>query len=337
MMDAHKTHKRASVLKLFELPTENIAARLQRPPGRTELFAIAVIGAIWLGFGLLSLQGVGIAYDWSIFYNTAVRDYTGFYYGPWILPLYHLLALLPFAPSYIAWNLINLVMLWLAARMFGGNMAVMLLSYQSIYCLFYGQIVGLVAGALALMYWALLRERYILAGLLFALASVKPQIGFVMGVTFILLANTSWFNRIKVVFVSSLPVLASVIWYPDFIADVYYGRTSPPNDLGSISLWQYIGAWALVLWLPTLLLRLSPGKRVIAVLITTALTLPYFQQTDLLLLYALPTGLLGLLGNIGYLMIFLGWRALPLVVIVPLVGYVWVFVVHFWERRQSTD
>lgn len=298
--------------------------------------AVAIITSILLGFGMLDATGIGIAYDWEIFYNTTERDYTyGFYYGPWILPLFHLLALLPFTLSYVAWNALNLVMLWFALRIFGGRVPIALLCYQSVYCLFYGQIVGLVAGALALMWWCLLKKRFVLAGLLFALASAKPQIGFIVGATLILLADISWFSRLKVLFVSSLPVLASAIWYPNFIADVYYGTTTAVNSFGSVSLWQYIGAWALLLWLPTLLVPMPPGKRLVAVLTTTALSLPYFQQTDLLLLFALPVGWVGLLGNLGYLMIFFGWGALPLLVIVPLVVYGWVFASLF--RRNETS
>lgn len=323
-------------MKPFELPTQHIRARLTRPPARGEFIALVIVAVLAVGFGVLEATGTPIAHDYELFYNTAERDYTyGFYYGPWILPLFSLLALLPLSVSFIVWNLLNIVMLWGALRVFGGNIPVALLSYQSFYCLFYGQIVGLIAGALALLWWSLQARRVWLAGLMFALAAAKPQLGLPIGVTLILLADISWFNRIKVVFVSSLPVLASVIWYPDFITDVYYGAIYELSSLGSISLWRYVGAWSLLVWLPVLFVPLTPGRRLVAVLAATALSLPYFQQTDLLVLYALPVGWVGLLGNLGYLMAFIGWGALPLMVIVPLVTYGWVFVSHVRGQTQS--
>ncbi len=33
-----------------------------------------------------------------------------------------------------------------------------------------------------------------------------------------------------------------------------------PNDLASISLWAWLGPWALLLWLPPIVMRLEPGR-----------------------------------------------------------------------------
>jgi hypothetical protein len=189
-------------------------------------------------------------------------------------------------------------MLWLALRIFGGNVPVALLSYQSFYCLFYGQIVGLLAGALALLWWSLVAKRVWLAGVMLALACTKVQLGVPMGLTLLLLANVTWLGRLKALLVAGLVALVSILLYPSFLVDVYYAAlATPPNNLGSVSLWRYVGAAAL----------------------------------------SLPVGWLGLLGNVGYAMVFIGWRALPLLVIVPLVAYGWVFASHIRQRHTIAE
>jgi hypothetical protein len=48
---------------------------------------------------------------------------------------------------------------------------------------------------------------------------------------------------------------------------------------------------------------------------------PYFQQTDLLLLFAFPVGWLPLLGDVGILYKPVGWWMMPVLAIIPLIAY----------------
>ncbi|MEL6150789.1 MAG: glycosyltransferase 87 family protein [Chloroflexota bacterium] len=318
----------------MELPTQHIRQRVLRPLRRGEFISLAIVLALAVGFGIMVASGVPLAYDYELFLAATQGDYTGYFYMPWALPVFTVFDALPFALSFAVWNVLNLLLLFMAVRMFGGSVPVVLLSYQSVYCLFYGQVVGVLAGAFALMWWALVARRYWLAGLALAVMCIKPQVGVPFGMALLLLAEMTWFHRFKVALVVLLIALGSVLLYPNFLEDVIYTALgTPPNDFGSVSLWRYVGPLALVLWVPTLFLRLSPGLRLIAVVATTALSLPYFQQTDLLLLFMLlPVRWPALSGNVGYLMVFIGWRALPLIVVAPLAGYGWVLREHFTRR-----
>ena len=93
-----------------------------------------------------------------------------------------------------------------------------------------------------------------------------------------------------------------MIVYPGWPLEVYnLLLNNPPNDRGSISLWRWFGAWSLLLWVPPLVLRLSPERRTLALVAASTLAIPYFQSNDLLWLLVMPIGWIGLLGNLGYL------------------------------------
>ncbi|MEM6528882.1 MAG: hypothetical protein AAF653_11360, partial [Chloroflexota bacterium] len=139
----------------MELPTEHIRRRVLRPLRRGEFLSLVVVLALAVGSGMMAASGVPMAYDYELFLAATEGDYTGYFYMPWALPLFAVLNTLPFALSFALWNVLNVLLLFVAVRVFGGSVPVVLLSYQSFYCLFYGQVVGLLAGAFALMWWAM--------------------------------------------------------------------------------------------------------------------------------------------------------------------------------------
>src|SRR5262249_22152816 len=80
--------------------------------------------------------------------------------------------------------------------------------------------------------------------------------------------------------------------------------------------------WALLLWVPPLLLRLPAQRRFIALVAVMGLALPYFQQSDLLFLLVLPIGWARLFCNLGYLMHRYGWFALQSLAVMWLMVYI---------------
>jgi hypothetical protein len=67
---------------------------------------------------------------------------------------------------------------------------------------------------------------------------------------------------------------------------------------------------------------IAPDKRLLFVICTTALSLPYFQLTGLLLLLALlPLSIFSVLAFIGYTMLILGWFGASLMLLLPLTIY----------------
>jgi hypothetical protein len=113
-------------------------------------------------------------------------------------------------------------------------------------------------------------------------------------------------------------------------------QTAPPNDEGSISAWRWLGAWALVLWLPPIFFKLIRIKRFYLLLSANALALPYFQQTDLLMLFVMPLGWWATLGNIGYLLPVFGWQALQVLVVIPMLLYCVLFVKGMRESNSRS-
>jgi hypothetical protein len=210
-----------------------------------------------------------------------------------------------------------------AVRVFGGKALIAVASYQMFYNLIYGNITGLIIGGLALCWWGLVNRKWHIAGLGIALASAKFQTGLTGSLILLLTAEISWKDRLRVMMVPVLVWVTSLIVYPGWPIQLLDNMINhPPNNLASISLWRWIGPWALLLWLPPFFLRLEPQRRFIAFVAVMGLALPYFQQTDMLFLLVMPIGWIGLLSNLGYFMTLYGWTALQLLAIFPLIVYI---------------
>jgi hypothetical protein len=301
---------------------QQINLSLRRRITAGELFALALAfsaAGLFLGFS----PSISFAFfDFKIYLNTAHGIFDGYYYAYWYLPIFALLTRLPLAVSYVLWCSINILGVFFAIRIFGGKAIVALLSYQMFYTLIYGGISGVIVGSLGLCWWGLNNRKWYWAGLGVALASGKFQIGITGSLILLLMADISWKDRFRVLVVPALVLIASLFLYPGWPLQLFQNILSdPPNTFGSISLWRWIGPWALVFCIPPLVLPLPPQRRFIAWVATIGLVLPYFQQSDLLFLLVMPIGWVGLLGNLGYLMIVYGWTALQLLAVLPLTVY----------------
>jgi hypothetical protein len=153
-----------------------------------------------------------------------------------------------------------------------------------------------------------------------------------------LTADTAWKNRVFSTFatfiVLALSLLAYGMWLPGLLDRLQH---APPNAVASITLWQYSGALAALLWLGVFVPHLDRQQRLTLVAATSALALPYYQHTGLLTLFMFPVGYLGLLGNIAYAQIFMDWAGVRLSVVVPLLAYGWLLwqAYHNWHKQQD--
>jgi hypothetical protein len=151
-------------------------------------------------------------------------------------------------------------------------------------------------------------------------------------------AGVSWRDRWRVLPIPMLGLFLSFLlygfWPPELLLAL---QNNPPESSGSVSLWRWLGPAALLLWLPPLLLPLDRDKRLLGLAASTALTLPYFQQTDLLALFILPTGWLPLLGNLGYLLPFYGWTVMSFLVVVPLTLYLAVILPTAYQTLRLSN
>jgi hypothetical protein len=312
---------------LFELDSSGIEARLQRKPSLIEVFSVAFpIGLTLLFAYLNSSANMPFAPDFDTYLHAARGNLAGFYYAYWSLPIFQGLLLLPGAhTAYILWCIVNVLGVWFAVRVFGGKSLPVLLSYQMLFVCFYGQIAGITVAALALLWWSLERRRWLLAGIGLMLVLIKWQTGFPLGLALLLLAETSWYVRLLTILVALIGMLLSLLIYPNWPLEMITRLSvDPPIRFGDISLWPHFGALVLLLWIPTLLLPMQRGRRYAAICATTALAIPYFQQTGLLTLFVLPIGWFALLGNLTYIYFWFRNTQLEFVTLVPLLGYIWI-------------
>lgn len=310
--------------------------RLKTPPALWEVFAILMDVAM-VGIFVV-LQPKSLYFDLGNYLKVAQGDFGYYYYAYWLVPLFTFLGQFPAIPVYIFWSLLTMGAVWFAARVFGGNMVIVLLSYQMFYILFQGQLVGLVVGALALLWWGMAHRRWELAGLGMIVAASKFQTGITFGAILWLLAPIRWRERFRLLLVPVCIVALSLIVYLGWIfTTIATIQQNPPESSGNLALWRWIGPAALVLWLPPLLLPLARNQRIMALGAAAALAVPYFQQTDLITLLVMPIGWLALLGNLGYFILLLDNTALQLLAIVPLLVYITIIIPAFIERvRRST-
>jgi hypothetical protein len=307
---------------------DEVSRRLRARITPWELFALvlalSLLGTfVWIQASLNILPN-----DFYDYIQTASGDFRGYYYAYWMLPVFALLAKLPPLTAYAIWGTVNILCVFFAARVFAGRAPLALLSFQMLYVAFIGQIVGVILAGLALLWWGTGRRRWTLAGLGLVIACTKFQLGIVIGLILLLMAEISWRDRLRVIVVPVIVLVLSLVIYPMWPVEVLSTiRTTPANDWGSISLWRWIGPYALLFWIPPLLLPLSRPQRLVGLIATMALALPYFQQTDLLALFVMPIGwAFILLGNLGYLFFSIYWGGLQLLVVVPMLVYVSVII-----------
>jgi hypothetical protein len=311
-----------------------IRRRLLAPLGRFEFFALGMSVA-WIGIALWIQGRIGFEpWDFTTYIQAGKGDLSLNYYAYWIMPLFQALTRIPAPFDFITWNLANILGIFTAARVFGGRAGTTLLTFQMLYILFLGQIIGILLGGLALFWWGLANKRWLLAGFGLLLASTKFQTGLTLGAFLFLLADISPAKIARVLLFPVLVIVLSLATYPGWPFDLWQTiQAAPPNEWGSITLWRWIGPYALLFWLPPLLLKLSKRNRFMALLAANALALPYFQQTDLLSLFVFPVnGLLKLLAYFPLTFPTLGLRALEWLVIVPFALYFSVVIPGFFEQ-----
>ena len=324
-------------LDRLEVDGEEIGRRLRARVSTWELFALAVALGL-LGFFVWAHSILDLVpNDFHTYLRATTGDFKGFFYAYWVLPFFSLLGRLPPFVAYAFWGTTNILCVFFASRVFGGRTPLVLLSFQMLYVAFVGQIAGVICAGLALLWWGLKRKRWALAGFGLAIACTKFHIGLILGSTLLLMADISWRERLRVVLIPAAVLAVSLVVYPAWPLDILASmRTNPANEWGSIALWRWIGPYALILWIPPLILPLPRSQRLIALAATMALALPYFQQTDLLTLFILPIGwAYVVLGNVGYLFFAVFWDWVWLLSVAVCIFYCWIILPALWRFVTS--
>lgn len=266
------------------------------------------------------IYGMGYGADFQSYIDTANGETARYFYPYWTLIAFKLLALLPFALSYMLWNGLTTLAVYAGVKLLDGPVFWTLLSYQMLWCLFYGQIVGWCVLGLGLAVYAVERqesESWHRAAWLFAigilLLTIKPQVGFAPALVLFWYASLSL--KIRAVLLGCAVFWLSLLLFPRWPETTWRALQSEGVIMaGSIGLWPY----ALPLWLLVFLRRWSMRERLTVACICSALALPYFQHSGLLLLFALSPWWVAALGNLGYAFVWLRWPGLSLTMAAPL-------------------
>lgn len=343
-----------SLAKFFsleaDLAPDDIEARLRRQPTRGEIIALVVALGLLVIISLVlpykpdPQDGSGIGFDWRVFQAAATGEtpYFDFYYfNPyWLLPLVYVIQLVGDPLGYFIWNLINFGGVLFAGRVFGGKLPPLLLSFQMIWIILTGQITGLMVAGLALMWWAMQRGWWHVAGLGALFAIGKYHWGLPLTLAVWLLNDARWQDRAKVLIVPGVVALLSLVLYPLWVLDVLADvQKAPPEASASISLWQWVPLAPLLLWVPVLAVPMERSRRLILIATTSAIAMPYFQQADLVLIFAMPTAFMALLGQAGWVLLALDtdFAVLRWLFVLPVILYVQLLWVPFWAWRARPD
>ena len=306
--------------KALNLDPEPMNFRLKRRLSLGEflglLVCLSMLGIfIWL-FATSSQRPP----DFQVLFVDA-RSHPGFYYTYWILPVMDNLKQLPMLGAYALWDLIGILSCFFAVRVFGGKPLLVLLSYQILSMLYYGNISGILVGGFALCWWGMAHHKWVIAGLGITIALTKYQVGLPMGILLIWYSGIHWKNIIRIMFVPMLFGIVSLFLYPFWPLEVISKLNGFPYIPLGITFWNYFGAWSLLLWLPAILLPLPKPQRFLALFSLSTFAVPYLLQFDLLTLMSFPIGLLPLLGFVGFLFPFVDKIAIRMTALLPFVCY----------------
>jgi len=323
---------------IFNEPKYELLRRTNAKLGLWEFTALAFNLFMLLMFiylGTTNYNGFG---DYQIYLRASKGEFSavennyewGYYYAYWLLPFVRLLSYLPYRVGILIWGSMNLLGLFFGARVFGNKSSLVLLTYQSLSVLFIGQISGIIVGGLGLLWYSLRTERWFLASVGIMIASMKYHVGGLVWIALLFLVDKPMRRKIQVLLVCGLLFGLSLAVYSNWPLEVFERiQQAPPSEQSNIALWTWLGPAVLLLWVPPLLLPLTKQHRLIALISTLSIAIPYFQQHDLLILYVFPVGLLASLGNLGFSLFFLDFAWIKLLAIVPLLAYGFVIVPAF--------
>jgi hypothetical protein len=318
---------------MFEMNARKMDKRIQSRLSLSEFAAVTV--ALLLSLAFLWVYRSNAFVDFQVYMRAGKGLFTGYFYAYWILPVFSLMTRLPFDATVMMWNLLGIACVWMACRVFGVKLLPVMVGYQALTYIFYGQITGLLIGGLALSWWAMAHKRWDLAGLGFVIACTKYQFGLAYAVTLWLAAPITLKEKMRILVVPVLTVLATLALYPHWIPDaIARFHSEMPESGGSISLWRWVGAWSLLLFVPVLFVK-DTQKKLLLLMLAMTLAIPYFQQDDLTALFLfLPFGF-ALIGNIGILYVWFGNTALQVLAIIPLLAYALTMVQYIREVKYA--
>lgn len=305
---------------------------------------LKVVGTIYLAiifaagsFYLLSVDmGQYFNCDFLALSNALQGDTSQFFYPYWFLWLLYPFTSMPEPLGITIWSLMNLAGVYYGTKTFGGKWWLAIFSFQMAYTLWVGNVVGFVLGGAAFLFSSLEMKKPVLGGLGLLLCTIKPQLGVPIAVGIIVLSNLNWIARLKTLIIPGFGTILSLFIYPGWPNQLLETlQNTPPNDAASISLWPIFGPIVLMLWIPVFLPGMSKRDRLILIACAQAVTLPYYQQTDLLAIFLFPLGFAPILGNLGFLSLHFGWTGVEFLSLIPLSIILFLVSRNLHSRKRT--
>jgi len=283
----------------------------------------SVVFSIFIAIGIPLILTWGTP-DLKVFLNAANGDLSRYYYAPWGIHFFELIAPLSFRAAHIVLGITNVVGLGFATWVFDGSILVIMTSYAMTFSLFYGQPDGLWALGLGMMALGAKRKLSILLAIGFFIALAKYYIGLPLGIGILwCYANRrTAFRGVLITFILFLASLVIYGFWPIGVLDRI--NTISPTTEFTIDLWTHLGPLVLLFWLPVFITR---SKSYVLWTATWALTVPYLYPHGLTHVLV-ATGPIGVIGHIGYLLGF--GQQLIWLQVMPLVVYI-----AAWPQLQS--
>lgn len=257
------------------------------------------------------------------------------YYARW---LFWLLTLPSEPVAFVMLSLASTASMVFAVGVFGGKHWMVFASFAYAWTIYYGQIDGIVAGGLALAWWAIQKERPYWLGAGLTIASLKPQLSLPIIFLFWWWSPNRWKSLAVPLVVFCLSLVQWGWWVPEWIL-----RLPETPDLvnlsRNLSLWPEIGPSILLIWPLIALLPLEKPRKIIAVMAGTALSMPYFPLPSSILFLSMTvpwwiyvTLQIPLLGSwLGY-WIYWGMKIVPPLL---LVWSAWPWISEKVQPRQK--
>jgi alpha-1,2-mannosyltransferase len=188
----------------------------------------------WMGGRSAFFGGPAPWFDFRL-YNEALRELLGTHaevfwsYPPDILLFIWPLGLMPYLPAYIAWCLIGIALyLFACSGAISRDRLLFLAVAPGIaVCIFFGQN-GFYTAALLIGGLLSLDRRPVLAGVLFGLLSIKPQLGLLLPV--ILLLERRWVTIAAAVATVAVLVAATAMWFGWNVWVEYWQKVVPQQE-----------------------------------------------------------------------------------------------------------
>ena len=292
--------------------------------------AAIIFGFMWaIFFPLLTTYEIG---DMKIFLDAgAGRSLTGYYYAPWILPLIGFIdAIFPFKVASIILNCLSLSGYLYALHVFKGSKGLFFISFPLLFALFYGQVDGIFMFGFALAYTSLRQDKVLPASIGLFIALCKWYIFAPFAFALWLLVATPK-QRIQLVGLLSLYLgISLMVWWMWPLGIIERLRAVAPITTLSVDLWDIVGPWCLLLWIPPLLSRTRDLRWWV---MTWALTTPYLHIHGLTHIMVFPLEGWGWWIQSGYVFSALwGPNNAYYLMLVPIAVYL-----LSWSRSWRTD